>query len=281
MFFSYFCPDNLTYPKNLIVVKVVIPIYKSILSPYENISLRQAFAVLHKHPLVFVKPKSLCVDTLLVDFPGAQCESFDDSFFKDISGYNRLMLCPEFYERFVDVSYILIYQLDAYVFRDELKDWCNKGYDYIGAPWLVRPVYRFPLFRFVSWVKKYYCKVFSIPNSQITHFKVGNGGFSLRKVESHLRAIKQLKGVIDTYLSYKKNHVFHEDVFFSVEVNQHGMDFLYPNYKEALMFSFDKYPALCYNLNGEQLPFGCHSWYKRKMKKFWFPIILPQHHHLI
>ena len=31
---------------------------------------------------------------------------------------------------------MLIYQLDAYVFKDELLNWANKGYDYIGAPWL-------------------------------------------------------------------------------------------------------------------------------------------------
>ena len=31
---------------------------------------------------------------------------------------------------------------------------------------------------------------------------------------------------------------------------------------------------ICYKYNNEQLPFGCHSWYKRRMKKFWFPIIL-------
>lgn len=53
------------------------------------------------------------------------------------------------------------------------------------------------------------------------------------------------------------------------------MNFTYPDYMEALQFSFDKYPSLCYKLNNNQLPFGCHSWYKRRMKDFWFPIINP------
>lgn len=46
------------------------------------------------------------------------------------------MLTKEFYLRFRQWEYLLIYQLDAYVFQDELMDWCNKGYDYIGAPFL-------------------------------------------------------------------------------------------------------------------------------------------------
>ena len=28
---------------------------------------------------------------------------------------------------------MLIYQLDCYLFEDKIDEWCNKGYDYIGA----------------------------------------------------------------------------------------------------------------------------------------------------
>ena len=31
---------------------------------------------------------------------------------------------------------MLIYQLDAFVFQDDLAYWCQQNYDYIGAPWL-------------------------------------------------------------------------------------------------------------------------------------------------
>jgi hypothetical protein len=36
-------------------------------------------------------------------------------------------LSASFYERFLDTKYILIYQLDAFVFKDELQEWCDKG----------------------------------------------------------------------------------------------------------------------------------------------------------
>jgi hypothetical protein len=45
-------------------------------------------------------------------------------------------LSEEFYQAFTDFEFMLIYQLDAFVFRDELADWCRSGYEYIGAPWL-------------------------------------------------------------------------------------------------------------------------------------------------
>lgn len=254
-------------------VKVLIPIYKTTLNRLERMSLQQAYRVLQDYPLVAVKPRGLDLSPLLKEFPRLETEDFDDGYFKGISGYNRLMMSAEFYSRFADVRYVLIYQLDAYVFRDELQLWCGKGYDYVGAPWLVRPLYKFPLFVFTSWLKRKYCEVFHRPNSQQSNFKVGNGGFSLRKVESHLEAVTRLKSVVEHYLAHPGNHIFNEDVFFAVEVNRQGMHFSYPDYREALEFSFDKYPALCYEWNGRRLPFGCHGWYKRKMKKFWFAML--------
>ena len=171
------------------------------------------------------------------------------------------------------IEYILIAQLDTYIFRDELHQWCAKGYDYVGAPWIVRDIYRNPLMRLCSKIKKCYCDITGKPNSQITGNKVGNGGLSLRKVESHIRATKQLRALIEQYLSHEKYHLFNEDVFFAIEPNRNGLDFKYPDYLEALKFSFDKHPAYCYKKNGNQLPFGCHGWNKKRMIKFWKKII--------
>ena len=254
-------------------VAIVVPIYKPALTKYEEISFQQLFKVLSKHEIVVIKPASLDLNDLLNRFSSCRIEIFADDYFTGIAGYNRLMMSEEFYYRFRYSTYILIYQLDAYVFKDELMDWCMKGYDYIGAPWLLRPIYNFPLFKFTSWIKRKFCEITHKPNSQTTRFKVGNGGLSLRKVSSHIKAVKELRPVIEQYLSVR-HHLSNEDVFFSIEVNKQGLNFIYPSWQEALKFSFDKYPSLCYKLNNNQFPFGCHAWYKRKMKKFWFPIIL-------
>lgn len=247
-------------------VKVVVPVYKEKLEEYELLSLKQNWKVLGAYPFVFIKPLGLDISNLLEIFPNSYEEAFDDDYFRNIAGYNRLMMSPDFYKRFSDTQYILICQLDVYVFRDELLKWCNKGYDYVGAPWTVSTIFRLPLFK--QWRKLFHNK-----NRTEKDFKVGNGGFSLRKVSSHIRATECLNNDIQVHLS-KKRHYSNEDLFFALEVNKHGMNFSYPSYNEALQFSFDKYPDICYKENQKRLPFACHGWYKAEMKDFWFPIIL-------
>lgn len=254
-------------------VAVVVPIYRDQLSEYEEISLRSIVAVLGKHPLVFVKPASLKLENVGKRFPQLREENFDAAFFTDIHAYNTLMLSPQFYQRFDRYQYILIAQLDTFIFRDELLQWCAKGYDYIGAPWVVRDFYQHPFMRLCSAIKRKYCQLTNKPNSQITGNKVGNGGLSLRKVDAHIQATTQLSHIVDQYLSHH-NHLFNEDVFFAIEPNRNGLQFRYPNLAEALQFSFDKHPAYCFKKNGQRLPFGCHAWSKKRMLKFWTPIIL-------
>ena len=146
-----------------------------------------------------------------------------------------------------------------------IGEWYEKGYDYVGAPWLQRPVYRFPLISQVMRLRYLYQKRKGLPSKQDLYDKVGNGGLSLRKVESHHRVTLEQRERICFFLSQRHYHLYNEDVFWATEAN----GFSYPDSLEALRFSFDKYPAYCYWLNKRQMPFGCHAWYKRKMRGFW------------
>ena len=247
------------------LVKIIIPIYKATFSQEEKIALSRAYEILNAYPIVVVKPETLDLSALMREFPKIAYENFPEHYFAGISGYNRLMLSTAFYERFLSCDYILIYQLDAYVFRDELKEWCEKGYDYVGAPWLQRPVYRFPLISQVMRLRYLYQKRKGLPSKQDLYDNVGNGGLSLRKVESHHRVTLEQRERICFFLSQRHYHLYNEDVFWATEAN----GFSYPDSLEALRFSFDKYPAYCYWLNKRQMPFGCHAWYKRKMRGFW------------
>ncbi len=250
------------------LVKVIIPIYKAELSELEMRSLKQVYKILKPYPLVVIKPEKLNVSQLISKFPLLTFHSFDNSFFESIAGYNKLMLSETFYSAFLNTRYILIYQLDAYVFRDELTDWCSKGYDYMGAPWLRKPVYNLPVISTLMSLAASYYKKTGKKNKQLLYNKIGNGGFSLRKTESHYLVTKRHNKLIEYFLSQNRNHLYNEDVFWATVP-----EFTYPGVLEALHFSFDKYPAYCYKLTNHQLPFGCHSWYKRKMKRFWRPII--------
>lgn len=254
-------------------VKIVIPAYRSTLSELDTIALSAVKERLGRYPVAFVVPKGLDTSAMAAIIPDSTFEEFEPDYFRGIMGYNRLMMSADFYRRFDDCEYILIYQLDAYAFSDRLEQWCDRGYDYVGAPWLLRPIYKLAPLKLGSKIKHAFRSLLNMPDERATWWAVGNGGFSLRRVSSHLRATEELRHEVERYLSHR-NHMYNEDVFFSLEVNRHGLGWKYPSWKEALEFAFDKYPRLCLDLNDGKLPFGCHAWTKRRMKKFWFPIIL-------
>lgn len=255
--------------------KVIIPIYKKDLTDLEFISLERAIKVLQKYPLIVIKPVSLDLTLFQIKYSELIFEDFDDHFFDGIAGYNKLMLSSEFYHRFIDTEYILIYQLDAYIFKDNISEWCNKGYDYIGAPWVKRKFYNLFPVNLYMYLERIFTKALRLKSRQDLFDKVGNGGLSLRKVSRHYEATLIYSNEIDLFLSYKNNHLYNEDVFWAtIPVDKDRLAFSYPSVNEALLFSFDKNPAYCFSLMNNKLPTGCHAWSKKKMLKFWKRIIL-------
>jgi hypothetical protein len=96
--------------------------------------------------------------------------------------------------------------------------------------------------------------------------KIGNGGFSLRKVSSHLRVSIEKQSTINYFLERSNEHSeFNEDVFWGTQ----NPDFVYPGLREALSFSIDDYPEICFRQNQNKLPFGCHGWSKPLKIDFW------------
>ena len=256
------------------MIDIVIPIYKERADTDDCIALKQAFNVLKNHPITFVHPKSLDI-TAYKSFGDANFKAFDDRFFKDIRGYNSLMLSVDFYKAF-NKTYILIYQTDAFIFKDDLALWCNKNYDYVGAPW-IRSSERMPLPKRI-WDNLTYCGLRVVnyhgnrrtqKNKALLYNEVGNGGFSLRKREKMIAVLEQLPLQVQAYLNPKNNNPFFaEDVFFSVEPQRNGLKLSKPNYKEACRFAIENKPELALSLNGGELPMGCHRWNKES-RPFW------------
>lgn len=241
------------------MLKIIIPIYKAELSETEWISLKRCQKVLGRYDITIIKPKSLDLSSVFNQFDFG-IETFDDYFFDGVSGYNALMLSVEFYKRFIDYEYVLIYQLDAYVFRDELKMWCEKGYDYIGAPWLRKQKYYNWYYALYWKVKQKLYAALKIRSFHDTFDKVGNGGLSLRKVNSHYQVVLQMQDKIKEYISKNANKRFNEDTFWALEVVKVFPDFKIPLWQEALEFAFDVQVAECFHYNQNRLPFGVHGW---------------------
>jgi len=252
---------------------VVIPMYQNILDEYENLSLAQGLKILSRYPVIVIKPESLDLSPIQKLYPHVKLENFADEYFTGLQSYSRLMLSTAFYEKFLQYDYMLIYQLDAWVFRDELDFWCDKDYDYIGSPWVIKPKYNLLPLRIFIWLKsKYYKLIGKVFDHELRGGKVGNGGFSLRKIQSLYHATLKQRDKIDYYLERSKTNInFYEDTFWAVE----NPDFRYPSLKEALHFSFDNHPELCMKMTNGTLPFGCHGWSKRRNINFWKKIISP------
>lgn len=232
--------------------KIVIPVYKSELSYNEKISFKSILKFYEPSDISLAIPENLVVCDDLKDI---EQQKFDESFFKSVMSYNKLMLSKSLYQRYVDFDFILIHQLDAFMFSKDLEYWCKQGYDYIGAPWLKS---NNPLNSLLKSKK--------LKARQPIFFKVGNGGFSLRKVETFLKFYDKNESVISQY----ENHALYgiEDVFWSLIAPEY-IEFKIPGYKEAARFCLDRKPKMGMRLTNGKLPFGCHGFEKSKTKSFW------------
>lgn len=260
------------------LVCVVVPVYKNTLSHNETIALTQCTRVLGRYPIALVCPASLSVSLLTAQFPISNIHTFADEFFTDLQAYNRLMLSDVFYESFSAFEFVLIYQLDAFVFRDELTDWCRRGYDYIGAPWLRDR-------DFGGWTEEFWFNIKRrvatwlnlkkadgvTPREIVSLNKVGNGGLSLRRVKTLRRALQQNRKLIREY-EKQPMHQYNEDIFFGIEVNRYRPQLRIPDFRTALLFAVEFHPersVLTYNEG--RLPFGCHAW-DTHGTTYWRPI---------
>lgn len=251
-------------------VKIVIPVYTETLSGRAEKSLHQTVKVLGHHPITLLAPEGLDVTKLqsefgIEDVMRVSCEWLGSN---GIMGYNRMMLSREFYEMFDDYEYILICQTDAWIFRDELEQWCDAGYDYVAAPWPKRNIYDKPFIRHWLKLRRMLFKSDKRILRQQGFNKVGNGGLSLRRIDAFIEACKSYADIIAIF-KQKKGTLYNEDWFWSIIPRNLN----YPTLEVALGFSFDIRPQMCYELSGGKLPFGCHGWYKKRHIEFWQPII--------
>lgn len=234
-------------------VVVVIPVYKPTLSAYEEISLDNCLRVLSEYPIVLVAPDTLDLRAHH-DLAGSRCleeARFPDACFTDIKAYNRLLLSPAFYGRFLPYRHLLIHQLDAFVFEDQLQRFCATPFDYFGAPWtrwyLERRVLEHPLSKMILSHRR----------------RVGNGGLSLRRVAKHYRLAHDLDGL-------SRFWPLNEDVYWSLFIGRYVPGYRVAPPKLAELFALEHEPAVSYAARGHTLPFGCHAWEKHD-PGFWRP----------
>jgi len=265
------------------LVAVVVPLSnRKDLMPEEKISFRHLVHFLGKHDKYLVVPKSL-----QVKFPGFGAKRFDDKFFGNAAAHSKLLLSPTFYKAFIDYKFILIYHLDALVFSDQLTQWCEMDFDFIGPPWIKHEEAPYA-------------------GNPTYEGRVGNGGFSLRKIESFLKVIYSPRYYIKpatywkTYYASKPKHIQYlnlpkkilkrlkiynnarwemsnyrknEESFWANKATHYYPGFKIAPVEVALRFAFECVPKYCFAKNNSTLPFGCHAWH-RYGREFWEPYLL-------
>ncbi len=243
-------------------------------------SFMQCVTVLRRHDIHLVCPVSLDpgVYENILERHGVRAvvQRFADTYFQSVASYNKLMRTAEFYERFAGYDYMLLHQLDAWVFYDALDEWCAKGWDYIGAPLYSDRRELFPY--------------------------AGNGGFSLRRIPTFISLLRgELEKTCAWDSSFLRLRTPCKNAFTAcVRRAQHlaeaalcrlspsrylawyrgNEDIAYAKTltfikdtrpappEEALLFSFERFPELNFERTGGKLPFGCHAFAKYQ-PEFW------------
>lgn len=283
--------------KELVVILIIT--HKAELNEYELISLQQCYKILGDYPIKIIVPDNLDVSFYKENLTRPEFDMINPIWQSTYSMFNRLKIEPFLYKRYQNFKYILFYEPDAIVFKDELKYWCSKGYDYIGAPWF---------------------DGYDNANEDSKFIAVGNGGLSLRNVKSHLRLLNDIKKIETIYnlpsysfigwvrnlellikainkynekelADFVKNFKGNEDGFWCLYASKYvnnlsekkgflktiflkffNHSYKIAPYEDAIRFSMETKSRILYQENNQELPFGSHAWFKYDIE-FWKPFI--------
>jgi hypothetical protein len=142
------------------------------LKPDEEVAARHIKHYLGRYDLFAVAPQGGSLD-----ISGIETIRVPRHFFGSVQAHTSFVLGPRMYEMFSEYEYLLLHHLDALVFSDQLLEWCEAGYDYIGAPW---------------W------------DDHKKRLIVGCGGFGLRRISAFLNMFRSRVRSYDPEASWKK-----------------------------------------------------------------------------
>lgn len=251
---------------------VVVPVHRLHPTDDEQFSLKRCGNLLGCHPIFIVHPHGLNLEPYFDLLPTATPLPVPAEWMASIRAYNRMMINPAFYAMFERFSHLLVHEPDALVISDQLLYWCEKPFDYIGAPW-------FEGFHAAP------------PDAPI--IGVGNSGFCLINIS----AIRSLLDSSQRWISRKfilnelsrkllgRTSRFSFDFLFrafgkagtmggahrlvatncDTFLSNHASvcnlnSFRIADPLSAILFSWEVNPQSCFRLCGRSLPFGVHAW---------------------
>ena len=214
-----------------------VPVYKSKLNETEKASLNQLCKVIgHSYEICLICPDNIELnDYIDIAYSNGVYLSYlfcGNEYFKSTETYSYMLETPDFYKCFNEYDYLMIYQLDGWIFVNFLDYYLDLNVDYIGSPW----------------------------RTGILHFNedtVGNGGVSLRRVQKFIDICSKFTN--DDYL---KPHIENEDLFFCKTMRK-KINLKFPNIKNASNFSLQSdWHYFINKYNDKHLPMCLHAWHR-------------------
>lgn len=205
-------------------VCVAIISYKERIEGLEEASFKRCLEVFGgKRKIKLIFPKGASTEYYEKYSDLLEIEAVNKKWLSSKDSYNKMCCNKNFWKIFTDYEYVLIYQTDCWVFKDDLDKYIDMGYDWYGAPW-------------PFWEND-----------------VGNGGFSLRKVQKMIDICEKHRLV--------KNNM-NEDVWFCRKLKD---EMNVCPWETAVNFSFEKESVELLS-KIETIPMGLHGFFN---SKFW------------
>ncbi|MCX8495478.1 MAG: DUF5672 family protein [Akkermansiaceae bacterium] len=251
----------------------------------EEISIRHLLYYLGGHDKYLLVPRG---SGMLKS--GFQVVRLAKRYFGSPSSHDRLLYKIWFYKKFLAYEFILFYHLDSLVLEDNILKWCSGDFDFIGPPWI---------------------KCEDSPWVEVP--RVGNGGFSMLRVSRAIEVLTSRyrvepatlihewfgefcpMWVVDVLTMFRGNSRWFRvkdrllekwnesrcptsygrgnDQFWADKAVKYVSKFRVATLEEGLRFGFEVSPQTCYEMAGNQMPFGCHAWVKYD-REFWQPHLL-------
>lgn len=223
---------------------VIVPIYQKQLNEEEQHSVEICAKKMSEYDLYFIMPKKLNEENYK-QYTSFHIKRFPNKYFKGTDTYNKLMLNPRFYKEFSEYDYILIAQTDTLILGNayDFKRFLDMDYDYYGAPWEIEQEFYFYT------TKSFLYKYFRLGKEVLV--RVGNGGFSLRRVDKTIKLLNEKKL---WRLFWRGN----EDFFFACYGEDNNCSFTLAPVDVARQFSLET--NMREHLELGEHPFAVHKW---------------------
>lgn len=199
---------------------ILTPIYRPQLDDVECSLVRHSLNAT-THDYIFLAPEGLDTYYYRRTFPDVEIRTVEPWFLTGVRPYNYWLTSAEFYEPWKNWEWILLCQTDAVLLHEPFARLSQSSvmWDYLGAPWD-------PPVRTITIGSRILVRSGTGENRGPvwvgvvgSRHDVGNGGLSLRRVESFTRSARELEGSLSRAV---REHI-HEDVIWATFGKRSGI----------------------------------------------------------